>query len=212
MAEPRSSGVVTFLSVIGLTFGLISLLSSFLPLIGTFAFLIGIPAAVFCVLALIVSYFQNAKRTFAIVALTVSLLGIFLSYTQKFSLIYLFGPHKNYGGNAAINYKEMSYSRAYEILREVNANYNSKQFTKIANIYRPNGNVLSPSEIKKYIEEANIFFNRAGKILQSEILSINGNENQFKLIMRTTYEKLGTLEETFVFRKEGKEYTIIQMV
>jgi len=83
----KDSGTVTTLSVIGLVFGLIGMLGSFIPCIGSFAFFVGIPAAIISGIGLFIAYQQNAKKTFAIVALTISLIGVVMSGTQYFSII-----------------------------------------------------------------------------------------------------------------------------
>jgi len=85
--ELKDSGTVTALSVIGLVFGLIGMLGAFIPCIGSLAFYIGIPAAIISAIGLGVAYSQNAKRTFAIVALTISLIGVVISGWQYFSII-----------------------------------------------------------------------------------------------------------------------------
>lgn len=85
--ELKESGTVTALSVIGLVFGLIGMLGSFMPCLGALAFFIGIPAALVSALGLGIAYSQNAKRTFAIVALTISLIGVVLSGVQYYSII-----------------------------------------------------------------------------------------------------------------------------
>lgn len=85
--ELKDSGTVTALSVIGLVFGLIGMLGSFIPCLGSLAFYIGIPAAIISGIALGVAYSQKAKRTFAIVALTISLIGVVISGWQYFSIM-----------------------------------------------------------------------------------------------------------------------------
>jgi len=82
----KESGAVTALSVVGLVFGLIGMLGSFIPCIGALAFYIGIPAAIASGLALGIAYTQDAKRTFAIVALTISLIGVVISGWQYYSI------------------------------------------------------------------------------------------------------------------------------
>lgn len=85
--ELKDSGTVTALSVIGLVFGLIGMLGSFIPCIGAIAFYIGIPAAIISAIALGIAYSQKAKNTFAIVALTISLIGVVISGWQFFSIM-----------------------------------------------------------------------------------------------------------------------------
>lgn len=83
----KESGTVTALSVIGLVFGLIGMLGSFIPCVGALAFYIGIPAALVSGIGLAIAYNQNARRTFAIVALTISLIGVVISVWQYSSII-----------------------------------------------------------------------------------------------------------------------------
>lgn len=85
--ELQDSGAVTALSVIGLVFGLIGMLGSFIPCLGSVAFFVGIPAAIASGLALAIAHAQKAKRTFAISALTISLIGVVISGWQYFSII-----------------------------------------------------------------------------------------------------------------------------
>ena len=85
--ELKDSGTVTALAVIGFVFGLIGMLGSFIPCLGSLAFFLGIPAAIASGAALMVAHFQKAKRTFAIVALTISLIGVVISGFQYFSIV-----------------------------------------------------------------------------------------------------------------------------
>jgi hypothetical protein len=65
----------------------VGLLGSFIPCLGAVAFYyVGAPAAVVSTIALGVAYTQNAKRTLPIVALTISLIGVAISFYQ-FSVI-----------------------------------------------------------------------------------------------------------------------------
>lgn len=84
--ELKSSTVVTVLSVIGCIFGAIGVLGAFIPCFGIFALFIGIPAALVSGIGLGIAYQQQAKRTFAIVALTISLIGVTISGLQFIGL------------------------------------------------------------------------------------------------------------------------------
>lgn len=91
----ESSGVVTVLSVIGFVFGILGMLGSFIPCLGAIAFYIGIPAAFVSFLALIIAHQINVKKTFAIVALTISSIGVIISFTQYHSIIQWARPSYN---------------------------------------------------------------------------------------------------------------------
>jgi hypothetical protein len=86
-SELKDSGTVTAMSVIGFVFGLIGMMGSFIPCIGSLAFYIGIPAALISAIGLFIAYSQQAKKTFAIVAVTISLIGVVISGWQYFSII-----------------------------------------------------------------------------------------------------------------------------
>lgn len=92
--ELKESGAVTALSVVGFVFGLIGMMGSFIPCIGSFAFYISIPAAIISAIALGIAYSQKAKKTFAIIALTISLIGVVISGIQYYSIISV-GKHIN---------------------------------------------------------------------------------------------------------------------
>jgi hypothetical protein len=94
--ELRESGAVTALSVIGFVFGLIGMMGSFIPCIGSLAFFIGIPAALISAIGLGIAYAQNAKKTFAVVAVTISLIGVVISGLQYFSIISAGNSAKKY--------------------------------------------------------------------------------------------------------------------
>lgn len=83
----KSSGVVTVLSIVGLVFGLIGMMGSFIPCLGSLAFFVGLPAALISGLALFIARANNSSRTFALVALTISLIGVVVSGTQYFSIV-----------------------------------------------------------------------------------------------------------------------------
>jgi flagellar basal body-associated protein FliL len=85
----KESGIVTAMSVVGLVFGLIGMNGSFIPCIGSLAFYIGIPAALISAIALFIAYSQNSKKTFAVVALTISLIGVVISGWQYHSIVSL---------------------------------------------------------------------------------------------------------------------------
>jgi len=78
----KTSGIVTALAVVGFVFGLIGMLGSFVPIVGIFAIKICIGAALISGLSLVIAFAQNANRTFPVVALTISLIGVGMIYMQ----------------------------------------------------------------------------------------------------------------------------------
>ena len=84
--EQKNSGIVTALATVAFVFGLVGMLGSFIPCIGALAFYVGIPAAIIAIIALFIAKSQNAKNTFVIVALVISLIGVAISGWQYFSI------------------------------------------------------------------------------------------------------------------------------
>jgi hypothetical protein len=121
--ELKDSGTVTAMSVIGFVFGLIGMLGSFIPCIGALAFYIGIPAAIISAIGLGIAYSQNTKKTFAIVAVTISLIGVVISGWQFFSII-------SAGKNAEREIKKMLNQ---EQQNASNNNYTTEQKQNISN-------------------------------------------------------------------------------
>lgn len=88
MAEDtKEDGIVTVLSVIGFVFGLIAMLGSFIPCLGSLAFFLGIPAAIVSGIAIMIANSKKVKKTFATAALTISLIGVVVSGIQYFSIM-----------------------------------------------------------------------------------------------------------------------------
>lgn len=80
----NNSATVIAIATVGFVFGLVGLFGSFIPLIGAFALYIGIPAATISLMSLIIANTKKANNIFAVVALTISLIGICVSGWQYF--------------------------------------------------------------------------------------------------------------------------------
>lgn len=80
--RPEESGLVTAVSVVGTVFGVIGMLGSFIPCFGIFALYVAIPAALISGVALGIAYYQKVKKTFAVVALTISMIGVTVAGIQ----------------------------------------------------------------------------------------------------------------------------------
>jgi len=84
--RPEESGLVTAISVVGTVFGVIGMLGSFIPCFGMLALYVAIPAALISGVALGLAYYQKVRKTFAIVALTISMIGVTVAGIQVGSL------------------------------------------------------------------------------------------------------------------------------
>jgi hypothetical protein len=82
MSQSQGSGLVTALATIGMVFGLIGLLGSFIPCLGVIAMWISIPAAICSGIATILAYQKRVGKGLPIAALTISIIGFTISCAQ----------------------------------------------------------------------------------------------------------------------------------
>lgn len=87
MNEIKDSRNVTAMYAVGFIFGLIGILVSFIPCIGSLAFYIGIPATIVSGIVLIAACLQNRKRSYAIVAVSICLVVVLISSWQYVNII-----------------------------------------------------------------------------------------------------------------------------
>jgi hypothetical protein len=152
--NPKDSGTVTVLSVIGFVFGLMGMLGSFIPCIGIAALYISIPSAIISGLALLTAYSHKAKRTFAFVSLTISLIGISISAWQYYRIASL--PKRNIAITHTIQDRDHSplskkpvigrFMEARSIINESTLFGNATYFYLNKNEYADRGNrTVSPN-------------------------------------------------------------------
>ena len=83
---PQPSNLVLVLSIIGLVFGSMGTMGSFVPCLGMLAVYVAIPGAIISILALIIAKVKSASLTLPVIALTLSLLGAGVSIFQTASI------------------------------------------------------------------------------------------------------------------------------
>lgn len=83
---PKQSGVVVFLSVAGLIFGLLGLLLSFLPVVGMFGVILSVPALLVCLLATGLAYAKGTGKGLPVGSLAVCMVAIGISAFQWWAL------------------------------------------------------------------------------------------------------------------------------
>lgn len=81
MAKESSASTI-ILSVVALIFGLIGMFSSFIPCLGSLAILLALPSALLAGIATYVAYAKKEAKTFPLVALTISMIGLVISVSQ----------------------------------------------------------------------------------------------------------------------------------
>lgn len=80
---PKDNGAVTALSVVGLVFGLLGMFASFVPCLGMYGLYVSVPAAIASGAGLLVAKNSNGKKSLAVAALTISLIGMSIAGYQK---------------------------------------------------------------------------------------------------------------------------------
>jgi hypothetical protein len=78
--------VVTVMSVIALIFGMMGMMASFIPCLGVFAFWIALPSSILAGIATYLAYSNNQPKTFPLIALTISTIGLVVSGVQFLAL------------------------------------------------------------------------------------------------------------------------------
>ncbi|MEH1767532.1 hypothetical protein [Nostoc sp.] len=82
----EASAATTVMSVIALVFGIMGMLASFIPCLGTFAMWLALPSSVLGGIATYLAYSKGESKAFPLVALTISTIGLVISGTQIIAL------------------------------------------------------------------------------------------------------------------------------
>lgn len=85
--KKKESSLVVTLSVIGFILGLIGMLGSFIPCIGTIALYIAVPATLISGASVFLAYQKDVRIAFPVAALTISMIGLTVSGIQYFSFV-----------------------------------------------------------------------------------------------------------------------------
>lgn len=96
-------------------------------------------------------------------------------------------------------------STASELMNRMNQLFNTRDYTRLAEIYRPSGQILAGAELQEYIKGTEIWFNTAGKVLHSEVTQVAISEDGFTAhcSVKTTYEKVGEQSESVLLTRIG---------
>lgn len=233
----ESSSTVTALSVVGLVFGLIGMLGSFIPCIGSLAFFIGIPAALVSAIGVYIAKTKNFNSTFAIVAITISLIGVVVSGFQYFSIISA-GSHakKELERKYKDRIPKTTYKKDIETKEsakpvETKKEESTQKATPLETKREESAQKATPPNlsedlawqtIKEYYETKSRY---AGKYTMSDFMKINILEqknNIFKIRTKYKYDRIqedgrfrrkrsGVDTKTFYVRWNGDNYEVIKM-
>ena len=82
----QASSLNTVMSVIALVFGIIGMLASFIPCLGAFAIWLALPSSILAGVATYLAHSNAESKTFPLVALTISTIGLVISGSQMVAL------------------------------------------------------------------------------------------------------------------------------
>ncbi|MBI4690705.1 MAG: hypothetical protein HY754_10650 [Nitrospirae bacterium] len=102
-------------------------------------------------------------------------------------------------------------SEAETLLKAMNTYFNNKDYSKIKEIYRPDGRTFSDSEWQDFTKGLATWLNDAGKIKESKIVTSSVSEDSGTFEVQTVYEKKGQQNEKLVVRKIGQNYFITSL-
>ncbi len=93
------------------------------------------------------------------------------------------------------------------LLAKFNESLNHSDYQHLQDVYRPGGNILSGTELQEFTTGNQTWLSNAGQILKSEITAVSLiGDNGARCTVKTTYQKLGTQEETMTITKIGDQY------
>ena len=101
--------IVTVLSVVALTFGILGMLGSFVPCFGSLAIFIAFPATIMGAIAIVLAVKKNTAKEFAIAATVISVIGLVISGVQTFAM---------FGASAAMSKSMYDASKARTVVHD----------------------------------------------------------------------------------------------
>jgi hypothetical protein len=101
---------------------------------------------------------------------------------------------------------------AGSLLAKMNQLLNRGDYQHIQDVYRPDGNILSGSDLRSFVAGNQTWLSDSGKIVKSEITSVKLiNENEARCSVVTTYEKAGVQQESMTIRRIGGQFFITDL-
>jgi hypothetical protein len=106
--------------------------------------------------------------------------------------------------------QQVAADAASELLNSMNQIFNSRDYSRLQEAYRPSGQVLVGAELEEYVKGTQLWFVNAGKVLRSEITSVDVSEDAstVQCHSKTTYEKAGEQTESIVLTRIADRFFI----
>jgi hypothetical protein len=98
------------------------------------------------------------------------------------------------------------------LLGKLNQITEQNDYRHLDDVYRPHGQILSGSELQKYVDGNQVWLNSAGKVLSSEITGVSlVREDRAEVVVKTLYAKLGFRQEVVAIEKIDGRYFIAEI-
>ncbi|MCX5814568.1 MAG: hypothetical protein NT178_18800 [Proteobacteria bacterium] len=126
---------------------------------------------------------------------------------------FVIGDSDNYQSHEVLKQRNEQKVRTEgeNIIKTMNSYFNSQDYPKIKEIYRPHGRIPSDSEWQEFTKGQRTWFDAAGSILNSKIESSNISDEGGVFQVQTVYQKKGEQNERFVIRKIDDRFFIISI-
>ena len=108
---------------------------------------------------------------------------------------------------------ELAKREAGKVTEQMNQILNKGDYGHLADVYRPDGRILSGEELQTFIKGNLTWLGSAGKVVKSEITTVNISDSgrSVQCAVKTTYEKVGVQNEALILKKIGDQYFVTQM-
>lgn len=132
---------------------------------------------------------------------------------SKVAFDFVIGDSNNYQSHEVMKQKneEKVRGEAENLIKTMNGYFNSQDFSKMIEIYRPQGRIPSDSEWQEFNKGQRTWFSAAGSILNSKIENSTISDDDGIFQVQTTYQKKGEQHERIVVRKIDGRFFIVSI-
>jgi|ERR1700687_1198386 len=102
---------------------------------------------------------------------------------------------------------------AADLLREMNEIFNGRDYARLADVYRPNSQILAGSSLSEFVSGSETWSASSGRIVVSEITgcTVSTDGTSAECGVKTRYEKAGQQAESIVVAKLGDHFFLTSL-
>ena len=98
------------------------------------------------------------------------------------------------------------------LLTKLNHMLNQRDYQHLEDVYKPDGKILSGTDLQNFATGNQTWLASAGNILTSEVTAVSLlDDNSAKVSVRTTYAKSGVQEESVILRRFNDRYFVTEL-